>query len=252
MAQGSQDPSDGFIREVDEAVRQDRWMQLWKTYGTYAIGAAVAIVVGTAVGVGWRAYQDNQREAEAERFMSAVDLLDEDRPAEAAAAFAALAQDSGSGYGMLARLHASEALGKSGDAEGKLRELDQLAADDAAAPMFRDLAALLAVQQRMDDGSSDRVEQELARLSEASSPWRHSALELTALIQIRAGDIDGARNTLSVLVDDPLTPPGLARRAAELLSSIGAPPDASAAEAEVTPSAGTDQGSDAASEAPTQ
>ena len=35
---GSANP-DEFIREVDEAVRQEQWLKLWKQYGSYLVAA---------------------------------------------------------------------------------------------------------------------------------------------------------------------------------------------------------------------
>ena len=116
--------SDEFIREVDEAVRQDRWLKLWKQYGAYVVGAALAVVIGTGAGVGWRAWQESQRQDEAERYMAATELLRQDRPAEAAEAFRALAADSDSGYAVLARLQAAQALGEAGDAQASSTMLE--------------------------------------------------------------------------------------------------------------------------------
>jgi hypothetical protein len=242
------DHSDEFIREVDEAVRQDRWLKLWKHYGAYVIGAAVAVVVGTAAGVAWRAYQDSQRQAEAEQYMAASDLLRQDRPTEAAEAFRALARETGSGYGVLARLQAAHALGQAGDAAGKVGMLDQLAEDDAAAPLYRQLGELLAAQEEFADASPDNLTSQLDKLSAADSPWRYSALELRALAQLRAGDTAAARETLASLVDDPRTPPNLSRRAAELLASLGGPPSAKVAGSPVAPGAGPDQEAEAATQ----
>jgi hypothetical protein len=213
--------SDEFIREVDEAVRQDRWLKLWKQYGTFVIGAAVAVVIGTGGGVAWRAWQDSQRQAEAERYVEATELLRQDRAAEAAVAFEALAQDASDGYAVLARLQAAQALGMAGDDDGKRAVLEQLAGDDAAAPLYRSLGELLAAQEQFADATPDNITQQLEQLTAADSPWRYSALELSALAQLRAGETEAARDTLTSLVDDPRTPPNLGRRAAELLSALG-------------------------------
>ena len=187
--------SDEFIREVDEAVRQDRWLKLGRQYGAYVIGAALAVVVGTTAGVGWRAWQESQRQAEAERYMAAAELLRQNRPAEAAEAFAALARESDGGYAVLARLQAAQALGRAGDAAAKVGMLDQLAADDTTAALYRNLGELLAAQQQFAETSPD----DLAKLTAADSPWRYSALELSALAQLRAGDTAAARATLAGL-----------------------------------------------------
>lgn len=229
--------SDEFIREVDEAVRQDRWLKLWQRYGTYAIAAALAIVIGSAVGVGWRAWQDHQRQAEAERYMAAIELLRQERPVEAAAALGAVARDSSSGYAVLARLQAAQALGEAGDSAGKLGMLGELAEDGRAATLYRDLGDLLAAQETFAAAGSDNLSSQLARLTAADNPWRYSALELSALAQLRAGETEAARATLALLVEDPRTPANLGRRAAELLATLGGPPTPDGAD-EVAPGAG--------------
>ncbi|HEX5080096.1 MAG TPA: tetratricopeptide repeat protein [Geminicoccaceae bacterium] len=229
--------ADDFMREVDEAIRQDRWLKLWSHYGHYLVGAVLAVLVGTAAGVGWRAWHDNRRQAEAERYMAAVELLRQDRPAEAAEAFGALAQDADSGYAVLSRLQAAQALGEAGDTAGKLKLLDQLAADQGAGSVYRDLGELLAAQQKFGEADSDDLEGQLERLTAADNPWRYSALELVALAQLRAGDKEAARKTFASLVDDPRTPPDLSRRAAEILASLGGSPDAGPAGTAAAPGA---------------
>ncbi|NJO38410.1 MAG: hypothetical protein HC871_13415, partial [Rhizobiales bacterium] len=92
--------ADGFIREVDEAVRQDRWLAVWNLYSTPIIGAALAVIVGTAAGVGWQNYQASQRAANARALADATALLQE-KPAEAADAFEALAGQVGGGMAVV-------------------------------------------------------------------------------------------------------------------------------------------------------
>jgi hypothetical protein len=215
--------SDEFIREVDEAVRQDRWLQLWKQYATYIVGGAIAIVVGTGAGVAWRNYQASQRFEDARRYAAADELLRQDRPAEAAAAFLALAEDAGGGYDVVARLRAAEAQIEAGEKDAAAASLDQLSASEDAPPVYRQLGDLLALQQEFEALDGSALSGRLAELTEANAPWRHSALELQALAQLRAGDTEAARRTLETLLADPLTPANLSRRAAELMASLGGP-----------------------------
>jgi hypothetical protein len=217
------DSAEGFIREVDEAVRQDRWLALWQHYGNYFIAVAVVIVAGTAIGVGWRAYQEDQQRQLAERYAAAEQLADDDRAVEAAAAFGRLAQESDGGYGVLARLRAAAAEGQSGEDEAKAATLEGLAGDDDAQPLYRQLGELLMLQETLDTADPDALISEVDALAAVDSPWRYSALELKALARIRAGDLDGARATLETLLADPATPPSLSRRAAELMASLGGP-----------------------------
>jgi hypothetical protein len=218
--------TDEFIREVDEAVRQDQWLKLWKRYGNYVVAAALALLIGTAGGVGWRAWQQNERLDDARRYAAAQQLLREDKPAEAAAAFAALAEDAGSGYRVLARLRAAEAHAEAGDPAAATAILEQLAANDDADPVYRSLGELLAAQRAFAEAQPTAVLTELEPLVGTNDPWRYSALELRALAQMQSGDTAGARQTLDDLLADPLTPPQLGRRAAELLAFLGGPPAA--------------------------
>jgi hypothetical protein len=215
--------SDEFIREVDEAVRQDRWLLLWKQYGTYIAGGAIAIVVGTGAGVAWRNYQASERLEDARRYAAAEELLRQDRPAEAATAFLALAEDAGGGYDVVARLRAAEAQIEAGEKDAAAASLDELSASEDASPVYRQLGDLLALQQEFEAMDGSALSSRLAGLTEANAPWRYSALELQALAQLRAGDTEAARRTLETLLADPLTPANLSRRAAELMAALGGP-----------------------------
>lgn len=164
--------SDEFIREVDEAVRQEQWLKLWKLYGNYVVAGVLAIVLGTAAGVGWRTYQQSQQLADARRYAAAQQLLRDAQPAEAAAAFATLAQDSSGGYRVIAELSAAGALGEAGDDGAKVATLSQLAADDDAAPVYRALAELLAIQEDFATGDPAAA---LPRLEPWPRPTRPGA-----------------------------------------------------------------------------
>jgi hypothetical protein len=212
-----------FIREVDEAVRRDQWLKLWRQYGGYVIAAAVAVVIGSAAGVGWREWQQRERLDEARRYVAAEQLLRDGKPSEAAAAFAALAQDASSGYRVLAELSAAEAQAEAGDGAAAKATLARLAGSDDAAPVYRSLGELLMAQRQLAEAEAP-TPAELEPLTGIDSPWRYSALELRALTQMRNGDTVAARQTLDDLLADPQTPPDLARRAAELLAFLGGPP----------------------------
>jgi hypothetical protein len=93
--------------EVDEDVRRDQLKKIWDRYSIYIIAGALLIVA--AVG-GWRGYQyvEAQKAAEAgAAFDKAVELSEQNKHAEAEAAFETLAAKAPSGYRMLARLRAA-------------------------------------------------------------------------------------------------------------------------------------------------
>jgi hypothetical protein len=212
---------DEFIREVDEAVRQDRWLDLWKAYGTYVVGGALAVVLGTAAGMGWREWQESSRLADAERFAEATRMLESDRPQEAAEAFASLVGSSDGGYAVLARLRMAEANARSGDEAARNEALAALADDGDAGELYRELSELLLLQGALGEIGTEQALDRLEPL--IAGPWRHSALEMKALVEMQAGAEVEARETLALLLSDPMTPPGVGRRASELLQALGGP-----------------------------
>ena len=93
--------------EVDEEVRRDQLKKLWDQYSIYIIAGALLIIA--AVG-GWRGYQYLEAKKAAEAgaaFDKAVELSEQNKHAEAEAAFTDLAAKAPSGYRMLARLRAA-------------------------------------------------------------------------------------------------------------------------------------------------
>ncbi len=217
--------SDEFIREVDEAVRQDRWLSVWKQYNAYIIAAVLAVVIGTTSGVGWRTYQDSQRAANAKGLADATALLAEERPAEAAAAFKALAEEAGGGVAVVARLRAAEAEKQAGNQEAKLALLESLAGDGEVSSLYQRLARLLATQEMFSDSDADAMIDELDQAATPDNPWRASLIELKAIAEMKAGRIEEARGTLETLLEGEDTPANLQRRAGELLNALGGPID---------------------------
>jgi hypothetical protein len=210
-----------IFQEIDEDVRRERLQQLWKRYGHYVIGAGLLLVFGTAAVVGWREYQNRQNLAQAQRFLAAMDQAQRGDEAGARDAFARLAADAGPGYATLARLQQAALLAKAGDTAGAAAVYEQIAADGRVDPVFRDLATIMIVQDTIATEDPGRLAQRLAPLLGEKNPWRHSALELSALAAQRAGDQAKARELYTKLADDLTAPQNLRARATEMLAILG-------------------------------
>ena len=206
-----------IFREVDEEVRAERAKQLWRKYGALVIGAAVLAVL--AVG-GVQFWRHMQAEAAAEaslRLEEAAALSGQDKPADAAAAFAALAADGG-GAGLLARFGEAAELARQGDVEAAIARYEALAADEDAAPVYRDLARLFRGMAELDAG---RPEAAISTLEGLAGALRYSAAETIAAAQAALGDTTAAVAGFKALADDADAPVGVRRRAAEMLAALG-------------------------------
>jgi hypothetical protein len=207
-----------FIREIDEDLRRENLEKLWRKYGGYALGLAVAIVLAIAAYTGWQRYTESYRADRARAYEAALQLV-ASGDAKAPDELAALAADD-DGYGALARLQAAALKAKAGDAAGAAALYEQLAADGAVDDHLRNLAVILLALQTADTAAPDELTKRLQPLTEPGNPWRYSALEITAVLAHRNGDTAKAREIFTSLADDLDAPPALRQRATEILAAL--------------------------------
>jgi hypothetical protein len=208
-----------IFREIDEELRRENFQKLWQRYGKYAIAAAGAVVVLTALGVGWREYQLRERQAEGVRYAAALDLARQGKDKEAEANFTEMAQSAGGGRAILARLEAA-ALEAKTDRQAAEGLYDAISKDGSVDPTYRDLANLLAARLQVDRDPKTAAER-LAPLTDPGNAYHATALELTAVAALKEGDIKTARATYQRLADDTTVPSGARARAAEMVAALG-------------------------------
>jgi hypothetical protein len=210
-----------LFQEIDEDLRRDRLNELWKRYGNYVAAGAALIVLGTAGVVGWREYRERQNLAQADLFLKAMEQAESGNADAAKAAFGQLARDAGAGYATLARLQQAALLAKTGDSAGAATLYEEIAADGRVEQALRDVAVILLAQHTVDSADPAQLSQRLQPLAADKSPWRHSAMELQALLAKRAGDTAKAKEIYTKLADDLSAPQGLRARATEMLAILG-------------------------------
>jgi hypothetical protein len=210
--------------EVDQDLRADRAAKLFKQYGGVLIGIAVLVVAGAG---GWQAWKwyDAKRSAEmAQSYLAAMTTADSQKGAGRQAAdaqFAAIADKAGSGYRSLARLREAALKIDAGDLGAASALWDQVAADSGADTLLRDLANLQWAIHQIDAGDPAAVAARLQPLAAPNNPWHALAQEAQAMLALRQGKPDTARDTLKQLAQDATAPEGVRRRADGMLARLG-------------------------------
>jgi hypothetical protein len=201
--------------EVDEEVRREQLKKLWDRYSLYIVALALLVIAGVG---GWRGYQYLEAKKAAEAgaaFNAAVELSEQNKHAEAEAAFTELAAKAPSGYRMLARLRAAaEVAGRDPKAAAKL--YDDIAADRGVGAEQQDLARIRAAGLLVDSAAYSEMVQRLESSTGPEATFRHTARELLALSAWRANDAAAARKWLDLIANDGETPPSLRSRAEAL------------------------------------
>lgn len=212
--------------EVDEDLRAERAQLLLKKYA-WVIALAVVVIVGGAAGwQGWQWWQAKQDRIAATAYLAAMRTADGVRPGQpvppdAIVAFDRVARSAPDGYRTLARLREAGLKADAGDISGAVRAWDEVASDSSADPLLRNLATLLSVQRQIDSGDPAALEARLKPLENPDNAWHSLADETQALIELRQGKTDQARESLRRLAQDVTAPEGVRRRANGLLERLG-------------------------------
>jgi hypothetical protein len=204
-----------LFNEIDEDVRRDQLKKLWERYSIYIVAGALLIIA--AVG-GWRGYQylEGKKAAEAgAAFDKAAELAEQNKHAEAEAAFTDLAAKAPSGYRLLARLRAAAEAAK-GDPQAAAKLYDDIAADRSVGAPEQDLAKIRAAGLLLETTSYPNMLQRLEPATASGATFRHTARELLALSAWRANDAAAARKWLDMIANDGETPPSQRSRAEAL------------------------------------
>lgn len=223
------DQGDTFLREVQEAVRQERYKALLDKYGVYIIALAVLVIGGVAGYTGWTYWQERRAQESGTQFTQALILEDGADQAKAQQELAALAESGPQGYRVLSRFQLAAAEAKAGKTDEAVKAYDALATDADVDKILQSLATLQGAALRLDSADYAEMESRLKGLIDSNGAWRFSAREMLGLSAYRLNDIREAERQFTVLLSDPGTPPNLRERAEMMLALIlGVPPAQSA------------------------
>jgi len=208
-----------FFREVDEDVRRDRIIRVWKEHQTLLIALAVLLIAGTAA---WQAYQRYRAEAGEQanaKLTSALQLARDGKPAEAAAVLDTLGKSGPQGYSTLARLRAAGDL-SANDPQAAIKAYETLANDHGVPAAFRNFSQLRAALLRVDGDDPADFEKRYAPYAAAGFPYHPEMRELLGLAAIKRQAYEAAGRWLDGIMTDPQAPAGVRTRAGALLGLV--------------------------------
>ncbi len=207
-----------LIREVDEDLRHEQYLRLWRLYGKYVITAAVAIVLGVAGGQAWQGWRARQQDAASRAFALAESQIAAGKTDDALKTLAPLESGRQTGFAILAGMRHAAVLSQKGDLQGATTAYEAMIASDVP-PLYRNLALLKLALLTVDSADPDTLQKRVAPLAEPGSPWRYTATEVLALLARRKGDESGAAKLFKQLADDIGAPQSIRARATEMLAA---------------------------------
>lgn len=210
--------------EVEEEVRKERWEQLWKKYGNYALAGGVIVVLTVGGYRGWQAYQKQQNEQASDQYLAAQQLAASGNLVAAEAAFGKLSVEAPSGYARLAKFAQAAVMLTEGKREAAIAAMREIAEDDGE-PVLASMARIQIAWAEADTASKDVIQKTLAPLLVTNGPYNAAALEIVAYVALRTGARDEAIAAYSKLGDDAKAPNGIKQRSAAIAAYLKANPD---------------------------
>lgn len=210
-----------IFREVDEEVRQDRIaLALTRNWGWLLLGALL-ILAGVGAWRGYDYWRLQQAETSGGRYLDALSLVRDGKPADALSAFDDLARTGTPGFSTLARFRAAGQRGATDPADGA-KAFDALAADPKVESAMQDVARLRAAMLLLDTADLKAMQGRLQSLADANSPMRDAAREVLALAALKANDSAAAKGYLDAIAVDPIATAVQRQRIGALSGLVGA------------------------------
>ena len=204
--------SDALIREIEDEVRREKWLGIWKKYGLLIVGGVLTLIASVA---GWQWYSQSQIEQARQAGASFHELtakLSDKKNTAALGNLEKLSASNSSIYADLAKLRLAGEARQAGKMDDALKIYETIETRSSLAPILKSFATLQIASLKLDSGDWTQARNRLTGLADASSPWRFSARELLGLAAYKSGDLAFARTTYGQLLADRETPAAMRRR----------------------------------------
>ncbi len=210
-----------FLREVDEAVREDQLKNFATRYGLWIIAA---IVLGLGSLAGWIFWQNSQNEdsgLRSEEYVAAIDSIRQNNLDGAATALESLTEAKQDGYRAAAQLLRANIALEKNDPEKAIAGYAKVVADDSLPKPFRDLALIRQTAAEFDTLKPQAVIDRLKPLAVPGNPWFGSAGEMVAISYLNLKKSDLAGPLFAQLAKDEAVPPTIRSRALQMAGVEG-------------------------------
>ena len=210
--------SEEFIKEVDEDLKEEKRVKLWKKLLPYVLGFSFGIILITSSFVFWEAHIKKTNQNLGDDFTAAVDLANENDIDAALLALDRIVDKGSDGYATIAKMKKASLLIDKGNFDEGLSiylDLEKNAVDQS----FRDIATILYVLNSMDKIDSEVLLRKIQPL-ENSKVWQSSALELKAYIYLKDKKIISAKEVFQSILNLKSSPSSLSTRARNMIEFL--------------------------------
>ena len=220
MAQPPQ-TNEAFLREVDDELRRDQAIAIWRRYGVLMIAALVLALAALAGWLWWQQHRQSVAGQQGVEFNKALDDLGANQLNAAGPRLDTLAKEGTDGYAALARFTQADILLQKDDLKGAAAKFAEVAKNDDVAQPLRDLATLRQTLAEYDTLQPQVVIDRLRPMAVKGNPWFGTAGEMTAIAHLKMGRRDLAGRMFGEIAQDQAVPESIRQRVVQMAGVLG-------------------------------
>ena len=210
---------DAFIREVDEDLKNESMKKLWDKYGLFI---TICVVVALSLAVSYesiKAWYIKRAENWSDTYAVALNLQNQGKYDESLAALNVIIDGKFGAFADLAKMQQVNVLSDQGKEEEAIIALSTIANDKDFNKQLRDLAIIKLASHRLDAATSEEIKNILEPIA-SDNAWYGTAQEMLAIVAVRDGNIEEAKNIYQSLLDNTSVSDELKNRVRDILSVL--------------------------------
>lgn len=212
--------TEAFMREVDDAVRQDRLLTFWERFGRWLVAALILGLVAFGGWLYWQHHSKTQSEAVSEE-MDKVIATAIGGGAPDAKQLDALTQAEQPGFRASALMVKAGTAARKGDTKTAIAAYKAMAADSSLDQPYRDLALIRQTGLEFETLQPQQVVDRLKPLAVEGAPWFGSAGEMVAIAYMKMRKPDLAGPLFAAMAKDEKVPESIRSRARQMAGLLG-------------------------------
>lgn len=211
---------DSFIREVDEELKNDQAREIWKKYGFYIVMAVVLIVTFTVSFETFKVLHERKNQTWSDRYAYALNLQVQGRYDESLKILNEVIEHKHDIYSDLAKIQVSNIYFEQGDTDKAIAELEEIVKDKSINKKLKDISVIKLASYKLDEAPREEIVELLSPLAENGSGWVNIAKEMLAMLEIREGNIEAAKDMYKEILDSKELSEPLKIRVQDMLSVL--------------------------------
>ena len=217
--QNEETQQDAFIREVDEDLKNESMKKLWDKYGLFI---TICVVVALSLAVSYesiKAWYIKRAENWSDTYAVALNLQNQGKYDESLAALNVIIDGKFGAFADLAKMQQVNVLSDQGKEEEAIIALSTIANDKDFNKQLRDLAIIKLASHKLDTATNEEIKNILEPIA-SDNAWYGTAQEMLAIVAVRDGNIEEAKNIYQSLLDNTSVSDELKNRVRDILSVL--------------------------------